>query len=114
MSIENYLNRADPVRAQRLNAVIKKITALYPDVVASLEYKMPTFRTENGWVAVANQKNYISFYTCSAEHIADFKKQYPSVKTGKGCINFKDSDEMDVNALENAIHSALNHSPQHR
>ncbi|MCW8109785.1 DUF1801 domain-containing protein [Alteromonas ponticola] len=108
MGIENYIATAEPTRAARLTAIIHTIQTLYPDAAVTMDYKMPTFKREQGWVAVANQKNYISFYTCAAEHIAKFKHLYPQIKSGKGCINFKDSDEIDLLALEVVIHSALN------
>ena len=108
MDINSYLADIDPQRADRIRTIIDHIHILYPEADASMQYKMPTFRTESGWVAVANQKNYLSFYTCSAEHLVPFKQQYPDIKTGKGCINFRDKDELNLDALTPVIHSAMN------
>ncbi len=68
---------------------------------------MPTYEAGEGWVAAANQKNCISLYTCSAEHLESFKRKHPKIKTGKGCINFKDSDDIPINDLIPVIKSAM-------
>ena len=72
-----------------------------------MKYKMPTFERQNNWVALANQKNYISLYTCAAQHLEQFKTQHPNIKTGKGCINFRDTNEIPLYDLEEVIHSAM-------
>jgi hypothetical protein len=58
-------------------------------------------------VALASQKNYISLYTCSAENIATFKEKYGTIKTGKGCINFRDKDEIPLSDLDSVIQNAM-------
>lgn len=72
-----------------------------------MKYKMPTFEYEQGWISIGNQMNYISVYTCSEAHIADFKLKNPNIKTGKGCINFKDSDDINTESLQAVIRLAL-------
>jgi len=37
----------------------------------------------DGWVAIANQKHYVSLYTCGYHHIERFKQRCPRIKTGK-------------------------------
>lgn len=90
------------------------IKELYPDAEESMKYKMPTYTTAQGWVAVANQKSYISLYTCSSEHLASFKAAHPGIKTGKGCINFRDKDPIPLEDLKPVIHSAVTSNHAHR
>ena len=68
--------------------------------IPTMTYKMPTYRVGAGWVAIANQKHHVSLYTCGPHHIEDFKARYPGIKTGKGCINFRDKDELPVADLD--------------
>jgi len=107
MGVSEYINDIPRQRKTRFQSIITIIKSLYPLAVESMRYKMPTYELGGGWVAVANQKNYISVYTCSAEHIANFKKKYPKIKTGKGCINFRDNDEIPKHELEAVIKSAI-------
>lgn len=59
-----------------------------------MHYKMPTYHVGDQWVAMASQKFYISLYTCERENIQNFRNAYPAIRTGQGCINFRDKDEL--------------------
>ena len=91
---------------ERLHSLI---VGLYPDAAIDLSYRMPTYKVGEGWVGLANQKRYVSLYTCGAHHLAKFKKRYPNVKTGTGCINFRLSDEVADAAIEQVIEHAIEH-----
>lgn len=71
---------------------------------------MPTCKNGGTWVALANQKQYISLYTCSASHLESYKQKYPQQKTGKGCINFRDSDEIHYDDPELVIRHAIKYA----
>jgi len=75
-----------------------------------MSYRMPTYKVKDGWVAIANQKRYVSLYTCGAHHIAGFKEKYPGIRTGKGCINFKATDQIPVAAVKAVIKHAIEQS----
>jgi len=107
MSIDEYLSKVPESRLVKVRALIDLIIKAYPECEASLKYKMPTFESQQGWVAVANQKSYVSLYTCDEKHIAEFKLAHPRIKTGKGCINFLDKDDLPVDALLQVIDSAM-------
>lgn len=107
MNITEYLAHVPDERLPKITAIISLIKQLYPAAVESMKYKMPTFEYQNGWVAVANQKNYVSLYTCSAEHLVEFKSKHPNIKTGKGCINFTASVDIPESDLAAVITSAM-------
>ena len=85
------------------------ISDLYPKAVVDMAYRMPTYRVGDGWVAMANQKHYISIYTCGQHHIEPFKAKYPHIKTGKGCINLRDRDEIPFSDLKLVVRHAIEH-----
>lgn len=99
MSIEEYLDCIPQNRKERFSLVFNAIIKEFPKADISMTYKMPTFKLNDNWLALGNQKNYISLYTCCLEHILCFKNKYPNIKTGKGCINLKDKDTFDINDL---------------
>ena len=105
--IKQYLATVPQNRQLRFKSINALILELYPDADVSFRYNMPTFEWHGGWVALANQKNYISLYTCSAQHLQEFKQRHPNIKTGKGCINFRDKDEIPLADLVGVIHSAM-------
>lgn len=107
MEVEQYLSAIPDGRRERFQSILRTIRSLYPDAVESMKYKMPTYSLGDGWVAVANQKNYISLYTCAPQHIASFQMKHPTIKTGKGCINFRDRDEILIEDIKPVIRSAI-------
>lgn len=104
-----YFEAAEPARRQRLDVLHNAIVECFPDVIIDMKYRMPTYSRGEGWVAIANQKSYVSLYTCSASHLAEFKKRHPDFKTGKGCINFRAKDELPLDDVKVVIRHAILH-----
>lgn len=107
-NVETYVSSVPGHRKSRLDALHELIVGLFPHATVSMKYKMPTYQVEDGWVAIANQKNYISLYTCGYHHIERFKEKFPEIKTGKGCINFRDKDELPLQDIAAVVEHAIN------
>ena len=106
-SVKQYMKNALPERQERLKMLHDMILKLYPTAVVDMCYKMPTYHMGEGWVSVANQKHYVSLYTCGSHHIEQFKKKYPRINTGKGCIRFKDRDTLPLSDLQAVVKHAM-------
>ncbi|MDH3418499.1 MAG: DUF1801 domain-containing protein [Gammaproteobacteria bacterium] len=107
--VKRYLAAVPENRKPLVERLHGLIVGLYPEVAIDMSYRMPTYKVGDGWVALANQKRYVSLYTCGAHHLAAFKKRYPGIKTGTGCINFRLSDEVADEAIEQVIEHAIEH-----
>ena len=107
--VKRYLAAVPENRKPLVERLHGLIVRLYPEVAIDMSYRMPTYKVGDGWVALANQKRYVSLYTCGAHHLAAFKKNYPGIKTGTGCINFRLSDEVADEAIEQVIEHAIEH-----
>jgi len=107
--VTKYLGSVPKERKELVDKLHRLITSLYPEAEIDMKYKMPTYHAGGGWVAVANQKNYVSLYTCGYHHIAPFKEKHPKIKTGKGCINFKVSDLVPLKDIELVVKHAIEH-----
>ncbi len=105
--VQQYFKAVPAERKPLITRLRDLILELYPDAEELLWYKMPTYRAKSGWVSLANQKHYVSLYTCSETYIADFKAKHPQIKTGKACINFRDSDPVPAAALKKVIKLAM-------
>ena len=105
--ISDYLKSIPENRQQRFMSIHKLILQLYPEIHVDMSYKMPTYKAGDGWVALANQKNYISLYTCGESHLVPYKHKHPGQKTGKGCINFRQRDDIDLDSLKQVISHAI-------
>lgn len=107
--VRKYFSSVPELRKTRLQKLHDLILKLYPQVTIDLSYRMPTYKVGDGWVAIANQKHYVSLYTCGAHHLARFREQHPGIKTGSGCINFRDSDPLPIAAITQVIKHAIEH-----
>ncbi len=105
--IDEYIAKLSDVRAARGRMVHALVLKRFPDAVMSLDYRMPTYRVGEHFLAWASQKQYVSVYTCSSERIAAFKHGRPDVKSGVGCLNFRDSDALTASELRRVVKGAL-------
>lgn len=113
MALQQYIDAIPVSRAARFASIRALIRRLYPAAVESMRYQMPTFEYRDGWIALANRKHYLSVYTCMAAHIAEFRASHPAIRTGTGCINFRDRDEIPLDDLAQVIRNALEHEHEH-
>ena len=107
ITIDQYLDEVPENRKERVLTLHRLILEHFPKAVVSMKYKMPTYELSSGWTAIANQKSYVSLYTCGAHHLETFKQKHPKIKTGKGCINFKDTDDLPLEDISAVIQSAM-------
>ena len=107
-SVKQYYSKIPEHRLKRVQRIRRTFLKSEKGVKETLKYKMPTFEKDGNWVALANQKNYISVYFCSEELISDIKKKYPELSTGKGCIRFKDKNNIPLEELKKSFNRAMN------
>jgi uncharacterized protein YdhG (YjbR/CyaY superfamily) len=105
--VQAYIDAIPEIRRERFLSIHELIVQLYAEAVIDMRYKMPTYSVGDGWVALANQKHYISLYTCGESHLETYKQRHPEQKTGKGCINFRVRDEIHYNDLADVIRHAI-------
>lgn len=110
--VQNYFDLLPDGRRELLLELHRLVLSSVESLTVDLGYRMPTYRFGEGWVALANQKHYISLYTCSAEHLAAFKSKHPGIKTGKGCINFKPGQEIPYEDVRAVVIHAIEHPVQ--
>ncbi len=107
--VEAYFYAIPAARQEVVATLHQMIMQLYPQAELDMQYRMPTYHVDTGWVAVANQKHYVSLYTCGYHHIGEFKARHPGIKTGKGCINLKVSDPLPLEDLRAVVKHAIEH-----
>ena len=107
-AVKQYLDTVPAGRRDRVLQLHELILELFPDAQVDMSYRMPTYRHGDGWVALANQKQYVSLYTCGEHHLAAFREKHPQISTGKGCIRFRQKDPLPRTALKQVIRHAMN------
>jgi hypothetical protein len=107
MSVDAYLDGLPPQRRERVAAVRALVHTIAPDVVERIDWKMPVFGRGDRWVAVANQKSYVSVYLGTTGNAAAVIATDAQLKGGKACVNIPDRAELPIAALEPAIRDIL-------
>lgn len=108
--VQRYVDAVPDEQKPLFAKIHALIMGLYPDAEVVMSYQVPTYRAKSGWVALGYWKDGVSLYTNGPHHIAEFKAEYPGIKTGKGSINFKVTDMVPVPALQKVITHAIEHS----
>ena len=83
------------------------ILDLYPDVEIGFSYQIPMYKRGKRWVGLGIWKGGVSIYTDGPYHIAEFKRKNESIKTGKGSINFRVTDDIPIEDVKVVIRSAI-------
>lgn len=108
LSYEQYLarlpsdRRADVDKVWRL--VRENIQSGYTEEIGP---KILSFKAGNHWyVALANQKNYISLHLMTVYAFPGLRKKLETatnLKMGKGCINFKRAEDLPLETVAEIV-----------
>jgi uncharacterized protein YdhG (YjbR/CyaY superfamily) len=80
------------------------ILELYPNAEIKISYRIPSYKVGRRRVYLGLWKGGVSLHAIS---VADFKQQHPSIKTGRGSLNFKLTDEVPEGDVREVIRRAL-------
>ena len=108
-SVRAYLASVPDGHRDMIETLHALIIDTFPDAQVSMQYRMPTYWLGDDWVALANQKRYVSLYTCGQHHIVEFKHRHPKIRTGKGCINFGPRDPLPLDDIRAVVRHAIMH-----
>ena len=108
--VKHFIGAVPKSHRPMFDRLQKLIMSLYPEAEVVLSYKIPMFKARSGWVGLGYWKKGVTIYTDGAHNIAGFKANYPEIKTGTGCINFKLTDKIPLADLKKVIRQAVERS----
>lgn len=100
--IQNYLEQFEDVKrewVEQLVLFMREETQLQE----CFDYKMPTYKGHDFYIAFAAQKNYFSFYTDEGSVLEIFKAEMPSTSLGESCARIKYKEQDALNIMMNII-----------
>lgn len=112
MSTHNYdefLSNIPVDRRTEIEKVWQTVRENMPSgYVEEIDAKFLSFKADKDWyVALANQKNYISLYLVPTYVYPELKTKLDNsgkkLKCGKSCINFKKADDLPLNIIAEVI-----------
>jgi uncharacterized protein YdhG (YjbR/CyaY superfamily) len=105
--VRAFIEKVNDDRKPFLKELHSLILSLYPDARDSITYGIPKLATETGNVWIGYWKGGVSLYTGLPSVIAEFKKKHPSIKVGRGCINFKTGEKIPFADVKKIIKIAM-------
>lgn len=105
--LQAYFDSWPKERDRRLRSLHRRILARVPGVAVSMRFRMPTYESGHGWMAIANQNEYLSVYTSRRANLRPYLKRHPATPAGRFCLHFSDIDPIDGDALDEVIALSL-------
>jgi uncharacterized protein YdhG (YjbR/CyaY superfamily) len=102
--LQRYLDAIPETHRPLFDRLQSLILAQYPDAEMYVSYGIPTYRVGRHRVYLGLWKSGVSLHAIDAE---PFKQRHPSIKTGRGSLNFKLTDEVPEDDVREVIQRAL-------
>lgn len=103
-AVQTYLDAIPETHRPLFDRLQSLVLDLYPDAVVGISYQVPTYRVGRRRVYLGLWKGGVSLHAVSVEW---FKQRHPSIKTGKGSVNFRVSDELPEADIRDVIKQAI-------
>lgn len=109
LSYKSYLAGLPPERREAIERVWQMVRENVPaGYTEQITSKFLTYMADGEWfLALANNKNYISLHLCSIYIFPELKAKLDNagkkVKGGKGCINFKRAEDLPLDTIAEII-----------
>jgi uncharacterized protein YdhG (YjbR/CyaY superfamily) len=100
----------DSVQDERRNLMLKLqelILHHFPEAKMRISYQIPKYETKTGWMFLGYWKLGVSMYVGYLDELDNFKQKNPKIKTGKGSINLKLTDQIAWSDIVNIITKAM-------
>ena len=105
-TVPEYLAELPADRQTALNKVRSLIRKAVPKAKESMQYGMPAYELNGLVCGLASQKNYMALYVCEPEIVDAHRDALGKLNCGKGCIRFRNLDELPLDAITKILKEA--------
>lgn len=107
-SIDDYVTRQEPAKAQTLQAVIDYILADFPELEAKIAWNVPTIHRAGKYVAGIDAfKNHLTFAAFSPHIIAAFRDRLENYVVLKNCFHIPVDWQIDRDLIRDMVKARL-------
>jgi uncharacterized protein YdhG (YjbR/CyaY superfamily) len=103
-AVQSYVAAIPETHRPLFDRLQALILGLYPHAETSISYGIPTYKVGRRRVYLGLWKDGVSLHAVSVEA---FKQRHPTIKTGKGSLNFKLTDELPEGDVRDVIKQAI-------
>lgn len=101
---QGYIDAIPETHRPLFDRLHSLILDLYPDAAVLISYGIPTYRVGRGRVYLGLWKGGVSLHAVPVEA---FRERHPAIKTGKGSLNFRVTDDVPEADVREAIRQAI-------
>jgi uncharacterized protein YdhG (YjbR/CyaY superfamily) len=105
--IQDYIDSVQDERRILFLKLHELVFKLFPEVKIKISYQMPFYTTTKGWLFLGYWKQGVSLHVGYLDELDNFRLKHPKIKTGKGSINLKLTDEIPWKDVGLVINKAL-------
>ena len=102
--VQRYIDAIPETHRPLFGRLQSLILELYPDADVVISYQIPTYKVGRRRVYLGLWKDGVSLHAIDP---TPFKERHPAIKTGKGSLNFKVSDELPEADIRDVIQRAM-------
>ncbi|MBM2812069.1 MAG: hypothetical protein HW416_2828 [Chloroflexi bacterium] len=106
-AVQSYIDAIPESHRPLFDRLQSFILELYQDAEIAISYGIPTYKVGRSRVYLGLWKSGVSLHAVDAE---TFKQQHPSIKTGRGSLNFKLTDQLPEADIRDVIKRAISRS----
>lgn len=104
--VRDYIDAIPETHRPLFDRLHSMILELYPNARIVISYRIPTYQVGRRRVYLGLWKGGVSLHAINGELIDEFKRRHPSIKTGKGSLNFRLTDELPEADVREVIRRA--------
>jgi len=107
-AVTRFIKSIPPLQRPLFDRLQGLILGICPEAEVRISYQVPRYQAPNGrYVFLGLWRQGVSLHAVNFEVIAEFKERYPHIKTGKGSLNFKTTDEFTDAAVRRVLKKVL-------
>jgi hypothetical protein len=103
-AVQRYIDEIPESHKPLFDRLQSVILECYPDAEIVISYKIPTYKVGRGRVYLGLWRGGVSLHAVSTDA---FKERHPTIKTGRGSLNFKLTDELPEADIRDVIRRAI-------
>jgi uncharacterized protein YdhG (YjbR/CyaY superfamily) len=103
-AVQSYIETIPESHRPLFDRLQSLILGLYPNAEIVISYGIPTYKVGRRRVYLGLWKGGVSLHAVPVEA---FKQRHPAIKTGKGSLNFKVTDEVPEADVQAVIKQAM-------
>src|SRR5690606_7823833 len=108
ITVEEYIASFSFEMQEKLNIIRELIIKYAPDVVESISYGMPAYKTyKKPLVYFAGYKNHIGFYATPTGH-NEFTNRLPKNTHGKSSVQLHNNEDLPIEKITDIIKFRVN------